>query len=112
MAAAPRRTDDLAGAQPPHLEVTPRNITGLVDGLEGAGLVRRVPHPSDRRAALVELTVAGRRLTDTLRREQRAFAGELVAGLSADDVDAFVATADHLLTELRRYPPTASDAAS
>jgi DNA-binding MarR family transcriptional regulator len=36
-------------------EVTPRNITALVDALEKSGHVRRTPHPSDRRAVLVEL---------------------------------------------------------
>jgi DNA-binding MarR family transcriptional regulator len=42
-----------------HLMVTPRNVTALVDGLEKEGLVRRVPHPTDRRATLIELTEAG-----------------------------------------------------
>ncbi|WP_156760213.1 MarR family winged helix-turn-helix transcriptional regulator [Microbacterium karelineae] len=36
--------------------VSPRNITGLLDALERSGHVRRVPHPSDRRAVLVRLT--------------------------------------------------------
>jgi DNA-binding MarR family transcriptional regulator len=43
---------DLAGS----LGVTPRNITALVDGLEAEDLVRRVPHPTDRRITMVELT--------------------------------------------------------
>ncbi len=38
------------------LGVTARNITALVDGLEADGYVRRRPHPSDRRATIVELT--------------------------------------------------------
>jgi DNA-binding MarR family transcriptional regulator len=42
------------------LGVTPRNITVLVDGLESEGLARRIPHPQDRRATIVELTDAGR----------------------------------------------------
>ncbi len=42
-----------------HLMVTPRNVTALVDGLEKEGLVRRVPHPTDRRATYIELTSAG-----------------------------------------------------
>ncbi|HJZ55002.1 MAG TPA: MarR family transcriptional regulator [Gemmataceae bacterium] len=41
------------------LGVTPRNVTALVDGLEEEGLVRRVPHPTDRRATVVELTETG-----------------------------------------------------
>jgi DNA-binding MarR family transcriptional regulator len=41
------------------LDVTPRNVTKLVDGLESEGLVARKPHPSDRRATLVSLTDQG-----------------------------------------------------
>jgi DNA-binding MarR family transcriptional regulator len=48
----PQRMGDLADA----LGVTPRNITALVDGLEEEGIVRRLPHPTDRRATLIELT--------------------------------------------------------
>jgi len=36
------------------------SITNLVDRLEGQGLVRRVPHPTDRRTTLAELTAEGR----------------------------------------------------
>lgn len=38
------------------LGVTARNVTQLVDALEAEGLVRRTPHPKDRRATIVELT--------------------------------------------------------
>ena|SRR5579872_4210680 len=41
------------------LGVTPRNVTALVDALEKEGLVRRVPHETDRRATVVELTEEG-----------------------------------------------------
>jgi DNA-binding MarR family transcriptional regulator len=41
------------------LGVSARNITVLVDGLERDGLVRRTPHPTDRRATIIELTDAG-----------------------------------------------------
>ncbi len=43
-----------------HLEVTPRNISGLVDALEATGFVARGPHPTDRRATLVTLTASRR----------------------------------------------------
>jgi len=38
------------------LGVTATNITALVDALEADGLVERLPHPSDRRATLIQLT--------------------------------------------------------
>jgi DNA-binding MarR family transcriptional regulator len=39
-------------------------ITGLIDGLEEKGLVRRVPNPEDRRSLLAELTETGRALRE------------------------------------------------
>lgn len=44
------------------LQVHPTSVTNAVDRLEKAGLVRRTPHPSDRRATLIELTDEGRAL--------------------------------------------------
>ena len=43
------------------LNVTPRNVTGLVDALEAGGFVDRRLHPNDRRATLVTLTELGAR---------------------------------------------------
>ena len=42
------------------LDVTPRIITALVDGLVATGFVTRETHPSDRRATLVTFTEQGR----------------------------------------------------
>ena len=39
--------------------MTPRNVTKLVDALELEGLVERRPHPTDRRATLIQLTGNG-----------------------------------------------------
>ena len=50
------------------LEVSPRNVTGLVDGLVRTGFVRREPHPTDRRATLVHLTDQGARTGEDSRR--------------------------------------------
>ncbi len=55
------------------LQVHPTSVTNAVDRLEAARLVRRMPHPTDRRATLIELTTAGRRValeaTDALNAE-------------------------------------------
>lgn len=66
----PLRQCDLANA----LRVSPRNITGLVDGLEATGFVVRRHHPSDRRAILVELTDMGSALAESLVADQDEFA--------------------------------------
>jgi DNA-binding MarR family transcriptional regulator len=46
------------------LQVHPTSVTPIIDRLEGAGLVRRKPHPVDRRAVLAEITEAGRALVE------------------------------------------------
>lgn len=40
----------------------PSFLTGVIDALEQRGAARRVPHPTDRRVKIVELTPAGRTL--------------------------------------------------
>ncbi|MFT3865132.1 MAG: MarR family transcriptional regulator [Solirubrobacterales bacterium] len=42
------------------LQVHRTSVTNTVDGLEKSGLVRRVPHATDRRAVLAEILPAGR----------------------------------------------------
>jgi DNA-binding MarR family transcriptional regulator len=46
------------------MNVSPRNITGLIDNLERDGLVVRVPDPDDRRSVLAALTDQGRQRID------------------------------------------------
>lgn len=46
------------------LQVHQTSVTNAVDRLEAAGLVRRLPHPSDRRTTLVEITPSGRSVAD------------------------------------------------
>jgi len=43
------------------LQVTPATVTNAIDRLEADDLVRRVPHPSDARTTLAEITPRGRR---------------------------------------------------
>lgn len=46
------------------LQLHPTSVTNIVDRLENDGLVRRAPHPTDRRTTLVSITDDGReRLT-------------------------------------------------
>ena len=41
------------------LQLHPTSVTNIVDRLQADGLVRRMPHPTDRRATLVEITPSG-----------------------------------------------------
>jgi DNA-binding MarR family transcriptional regulator len=54
------------------LEYDASNLTGVVDRLEEMGVVRRQPHPSDRRAKGVVLTAEGQRV-------RRAFWDRLIS---------------------------------
>jgi len=67
------------------LGVTPRNITALVDALEGEGLVVRRQHPTDRRATIIELTVAGAETSRRLTADHEQKMIELFAVLSPVD---------------------------
>ncbi|MFI9645575.1 MarR family winged helix-turn-helix transcriptional regulator [Streptomyces sp. NPDC052040] len=75
---SPPRMADLAE----RLEVVPRAVTTLVDGLEASGRVRRVPDPSNRRVIRVEMTEAGREALRALRGARRAAAEEILAPLT------------------------------
>lgn len=79
------------------LQVHQTSVTNAVDRLESAGLVERVPHPTDRRATPVRLTDDGAALaekaTEALNRDVFA-----EPGLSPSGVDSLV----RVLRQLRR----------
>ena len=81
----PQRMADLAST----LEVTPRSVTALVDGLEREALVRRRPHPTDRRATMIELTDDARQAVERSQEHQVAI-GSLFADLSEVDRRTFL----------------------
>ena len=64
------------------LDVSPRNVTGLVDRLVLDGFVTREPHPWDRRAFLVTLTKRGRSVVTSLEREQEKFVSSLFGDMT------------------------------
>ncbi|MBJ3812717.1 MarR family transcriptional regulator [Streptomyces flavofungini] len=75
----PPRMADLAE----RLEVVPRAVTSLVDALEAADMVRRVPDPSNRRVIRIELTDGGLKALGRLRGARRAAAEDILAPLDA-----------------------------
>lgn len=76
----PPRMADLAA----RLEVVPRAVTSLVDGLEATGRVRRVSDPRNRRVVRVELTGTGRDTLRELRSARRAAAEDILAPLTVE----------------------------
>jgi DNA-binding MarR family transcriptional regulator len=76
------------------LQVHRTSITNSLDGLEKAGLVRRVAHQSDRRAVLAEITTAGRESAEaaTAVLNASSFGTEPLAGRQLDDLFATLRT--------------------
>jgi DNA-binding MarR family transcriptional regulator len=70
------------------LGISPRTVTGLIDGLESDGWVTRSPHPSDRRATVITLTPVAEkalvRLTGTYRGLAHDLLGDQDGGKLAD----------------------------
>ena len=63
-----------------------RNVmVSLIDTLEAQGLVKRMPHPDDRRAFAVMLTDKARNLLPALEEQSRAMEDDVTAALSADE---------------------------
>ncbi len=74
------------------LGTTPRNMTAIVDALEKARLVVRRPHPTDRRATLIELSPDGAREAENGLGPRLSAMSEIFAGLSAEEREQFSAT--------------------
>ena len=62
------------------------NVTGLVDRMEAAGWVKRLPVPGDRRAYQVCLTPLGRKLWQNVYPHYEQAAAKVVAGLTPAQV--------------------------
>jgi DNA-binding MarR family transcriptional regulator len=75
-------------------------MTGRLDRLESAGLVRRVADAKDRRAVRVALTVAGRELVDTVVTEHTANETRMLSVLTAGERTELDRIARILLTSM------------
>lgn len=74
-----------------------RNVmVGLVDELEGRGLVERRRHPADRRAHAIHLTAAAHELVSQAERVADEQDVELLAGIDADDRATLIALLQRL----------------
>lgn len=90
---SPPRMADLAE----RLEVVPRAVTTLVDGLEANGKVRRVPDPANRRVIRIELTDDGHKALRELREVRRSAAEETLAPLTDEQREVLGGLLDMLV---------------
>ncbi len=83
------------------LEVSPRNVTGLVDALEAGGYVTRSPHPSDRRATIVSLAASARDFMREMQRDHAELTAELLGAVEPADRAALERGVDAIAARLR-----------
>ena len=96
----PRKMTDLADT----LGVTPRAVTTLVDALEGEELVRRRPHPTDRRITMIDITGDGARVEQQFAALQASLL-ELFADLDEADAAAMQRAFAAILQRIERPEP-------
>jgi DNA-binding MarR family transcriptional regulator len=77
------------GAIGHRLWITPATVTSAVDRLEAAGLSRRVSHPTDARATLLEISAKGSRLFDRAVEQLNAELFSSV-GLDEDELEQLI----------------------
>ena len=64
-------------------KVTKATVTGLVDGLEKDGLIRREDHPHDRRVWIIKITAEGEEVVDRVMPQLIKWYAHLMKNLTA-----------------------------
>lgn len=82
------------------LTVSAQNVSVMVDGLEGQGLVTRDHDPDDRRVVLVKLTASGRERVDAGLAAHQQAVSRLFDCLTDEQKARFAACLDRLCEEL------------
>lgn len=90
---APLRMKELAA----RMGITTGTLTVNVDRLEKLGFARRLPHDTDRRSILVDLTPAGRDLYEEHHGHHLSLTREIQAALSPEEVQLFEAVLGKLV---------------
>ena len=81
--------------------VTKGTVTGLIDGLESDGYVRRFPCENDRRVSLIEMTREGHALLQRIMPSHLQRLSELMSGLSKDERKTLIELLEKTRTSLR-----------
>ncbi len=89
------------------LDVTPGNLTGILDRLEAAGLIQRERDPQDRRGWQLSLTPEGQKLYRKAVPSTRTQVQEMFAGLAPQEIATLHDLASRLLSSLRELEVSA-----
>jgi DNA-binding MarR family transcriptional regulator len=88
--------------------IDPSTMVALLDGLEGAGLVTRRPHPDDRRARDVVITAKGRKALERGRKLNDEVEDEVLQGLSKTERRELLGLLRQALESSPPQPPWSS----
>jgi MarR family transcriptional regulator, organic hydroperoxide resistance regulator len=73
-----------------YLDVTPGNVTSIVDRLVGQGLVTRSENPEDRRIVLLELTDKGRETINKIHETGMSHMKRILGRMNGEDLSALI----------------------
>lgn len=76
-----------------HEKVQPPSMTRVIAVLEERNLVRRAPHPTDRRQVILTVTEDGRALVNRVRRRREAWLAQRLQELSEEERATLAAAA-------------------
>ena len=97
LASVANKEADSAAAICKSISYDPGAMTRMIDRLEQKGLIRRVPHPEDRRAMTLELTVAGKALYPQLLSAKETVQAQFLRGFSVEEARQLERLLDRML---------------
>ena len=83
------------------IDLTPRGVTRIVDGLEEEGLARRAPHKTDKRIKVVRLTNKGHRFVENTFPVARAEFKQLFSVLEKGECLEFIRLLEKVTDEMK-----------
>jgi MarR family transcriptional regulator, multiple antibiotic resistance protein MarR len=97
LASVANKEADSAAAICKSISYDPGAMTRMIDRLEQKGLVRRVPHPEDRRAMTLEITAAGKALYPQLLAAKETVQQRFLRGFSEEEVQQLETFLDRMI---------------
>ncbi len=91
-----------------HLAIDRTVLTYLLDGMVDAGLVERIPDPTDRRARKIRATPEGVSVLTRYETRVAAVEASILSGMHDDDAHRLAELLGALATSVHRADPTAS----
>jgi DNA-binding MarR family transcriptional regulator len=85
LAALARHDSMSPGELAEHEKVQPPSMTRVIAVLEERGLVRREPHPTDRRQVVLTVTADGRDVVQRVRRRREAWLAQRLQELAPEE---------------------------